>query len=112
MVELRHYLYELASNWATLFWVAMLLPDGLGLVLRKYHMDTLLRCLDRAMGGETRRVFVFRSLFVVGVVIAGFLAWKDQYEVAAKYPEVASQNQSLQAENDTLRIETEKIRNE
>ncbi len=106
MADLGHYLCELVSNWAALFSAVMLIPDGLGLVLRKKHIEWL----DSVMGGEEWRVFIFRSLFVIGLFIAGFLAWSKQYEVAAKYPDAVNQNAALREANLDLQTENEKLR--
>ncbi len=77
------YIVALLSNWASLIWGTSLIFDVGGLVLRKNQYLSISNWLDQYIVEETR-VVVLRTLLVVGLLIAGFNAWDEQYQTAIK----------------------------
>jgi hypothetical protein len=81
LAEIWTYLVALVVNWAALIWGTCLIFDVGGLVLRKGQYTAILDWLDQYVT-ENTRVVVLRTLLVVGLLIAGFNAWDEQYQVA------------------------------
>lgn len=110
LAELWTYIVALISNWASLIWGTSLIFEVGGLVLRKTQYLVISDWLDRNVVAEETRVTVLRTLLVVGLLIAGFNAWTEQYQIAiAKSPEaLTSQVAGLKEEIEPLKQYKEK----
>ena len=78
------YIIALISSWASLIWGTSLIFEVGGLVLRKNQYLAVSDWLDRYVVAEETRVTLLRMLLVVGLLIAGFNAWDEQYQTAIK----------------------------
>jgi hypothetical protein len=89
--DLRVYAWDLISNWAGLFWAGSLVLDVAGFVLRKSQILAISDCLDQWIV-EENRIRILRIFFIAGLLIAGFIAWDEQYQIAiSKSPEALTQ---------------------
>jgi hypothetical protein len=79
--EIWMYISALVSNWASLIWGTSLIFEVGGLVLRKNQYRAVSDWLDQFVAEETR-VSVLRTFLVIGLLIAGFNAWDEQYRTA------------------------------
>lgn len=94
LAEIWAYIVALLSNWASLVWGASLIVDVGGLVLRKTQYLAISGWLDQHVAKEETRVSVLRTLLVIGLLIAGFNAWDEQYQIAmSKSPEATVQSE-------------------
>jgi hypothetical protein len=104
--ELRVYAWDLISNWAGLFWAGSLILDVVSFVLKKSQILAISDWLDQWMVEETR-LRMLRTVLIAGLLIAGFLAWDEQYQIAiSKSPE------TMTAEVSTLTSQLNEVRDE
>jgi hypothetical protein len=80
LAEIWTYTVALLSNWASLIWGTSLIFDVGGLVLRKNQYLSISNWLDQYVAEEIR-VTVLRTLLVIGLLIASFNAWDEQYHL-------------------------------
>ena len=101
--DLQTYVWALVSQWASLFWAVTLVPDVLKLALRPAQQEGMARYFE---GVKPETFFsVVRVLFVVGLFVAGFFAWDEEYQIAtSKSPE------ALTAQITSLRNEIEPLK--
>lgn len=105
--EIYTYVVALVSNWAALIWGTSLIFDVGGLVLRKNQYLAFSERLDWYVAEETR-VTVLRTLLVIGLLLAGFNAWNEQYQLAiSKSPDTLATQVSEQ--NRTIRDLNSKV---
>jgi hypothetical protein len=106
LAEIWTYICALLSNWASLIWGTSLIFDVGGLVLRKTQYLAVGQWLDEYIA-ENTRVAVLRTLLVLGLLIAGFNAWDEQYRIAiSKSPQALSEEVSkLQGQLNSVRDE-------
>jgi hypothetical protein len=82
--EVWSYIYALVSNWAGLISGALFVTDVVPLMLRKDQYSAVSDWLDRHVASEELRVPAIRTLLVVALLVAGFIAWDEQYHLAIR----------------------------
>jgi hypothetical protein len=104
LADIVVYLWAVISNWAGLIWAALFVTDLAGLMLRKAEYSALSDWLDKHVVPEDIRVPIVRTLLIIGLFIASFIAWDDQYHVAiGKSPEaIESRMSQLDTKYDAL----------
>ena len=81
------YIEAVIGAWFTGYWFLTALPEALSYVVPSASPEKLMARLDQWTSYETRQYF-YRCLFIVGIFVAGFLAWDEQYQIAiSKSPE-------------------------
>src|SRR5271155_3103459 len=75
------YLYAVFVQWGGIYTMVTLIPDASKWIQRDGVIARISRWLDKRIT-LTHRMRLYRSLFVVGIFFAGFLAWNEQYVAA------------------------------
>jgi outer membrane murein-binding lipoprotein Lpp len=104
--ELQIYVRSLLSNWAGLFSAGSLIVDAAGFVLKKSQILAIGDWLDRWVVEETR-IRILRASLIAGFLIAGFIAWDEQYQIA-----ISKAPQTLTARVATLQSQLDAVRDE
>jgi hypothetical protein len=99
------YSWALLDNWAGYIWGALLISDVGGLALRRAQIDAIGDWLDQHVASERKRIPVVRFFLVLALIIAGFNAWRDEYQKANKPTE--STEQQIQSRTAPLQSEIE-----
>jgi hypothetical protein len=85
------YIEGVMVAWFTGYWFLTAIPEALSYVVPSASAERVQARLDQWVSVETRQYF-YRALFIVGVFIAGFVAWDEQYQAATmRTPEIALQ---------------------
>ena len=109
-MEFWTYCKAVAVNWIDCYFYVTLLPEipkVVGVFLSEERAVAVSAWFDRVLKVQAlRRVYAFLILF--GIFYSGYLAWYEQYQVAAsRSPETISQN--INEQNRTIGDLTAKI---
>src|SRR5581483_1493626 len=85
--EIWLYLCAVVGKWFTGYWFLTGIPEAASYVVSGDLMPRCISAFVEKISPNTRQE-ICRLLFIVGFLIAGFLAWDDQYRIAiTKSPE-------------------------
>ncbi len=110
MAEFWTYVMALMSNWAALFSLATLVPSACILIMYPRQKAWLAHYFERI--NPDVLLSVTRGLFVVGLFFAGFLAWRDQHQIAISKSPIALTEQIVSLRNEIAPLRAYKQQHE
>lgn len=75
------YIETVIGVWFTGYWFITGLPEALSYVMPSAMAEGATARLDQWVSPGTRQRF-YRGIFLIGIFIAGFIAWDEQYQIA------------------------------
>jgi len=104
LTDVETYLAAVFVQWRGMFAFATFIPGALAWVTPEPTLTRIRTKLDEVVTLSARQR-MYRVLFLIGVFVAGFFAWREQYQIAlSKSPEaVQSQVQRLTTELDEFK---------
>src|SRR5208337_5191593 len=80
IADIRIYVHQVIGVWFNTWWVVTAVPEILS-YMTDMTPERVTAFLDRVASPHARQRF-YRGLFLIGILISGFIAWDEQHHAA------------------------------